>query len=534
MASLGDLVVNFTANTQQFNRNLKSSQKMLGGFKRMAQAAGAAIAGYLTARAAGNALDAAREQMKAERKLQAVLKATGHAAGITADEITRYASELQGMTNFGDEATINAAAMLATFKEIKGDMFFDVLSAAQDMSSVLDTDLKSSIIQLGKAFNDPVKGISALTDSGVSFTEQQKQQIKAMQQAGNLLGAQKLIMAELKSEFGGAAAAMVDPWTQVDNALGDLQEQAGGVLLKLGEMAGPTIVKQVQSLGSAFDSLSDDDMQNLAGLLSDITSALVEAAKVMGGLASKARDAASGLTAMGASGLEAVGAVPKGTVDEFVRMRNGTDKLEGARIPQAFLDKVAARQAAEAAAMQQSSSTTTGEPFDVRAFGANLLNAAKPYGEMMKNAGNVIVEANKKAQDQKALERSMKMAERASAMIQRNMTPDERFQKAFQGVGDLVLGGFLTEAQGMREVARLERERDMANGVEIAKQTEVRLTAAMQRGSVEAFSLLARSEVNSGKSPEVKAQQEGNKILTAISKKLDNKDSGDVQIVEAF
>jgi hypothetical protein len=58
-----------------------------------------------------------------------------------------------------------------------------------------------------KALNDPIKGITALSRVGVSFTQQQKDQIKAMQDAGNTAGAQAIILAELTKEFGGSAAA---------------------------------------------------------------------------------------------------------------------------------------------------------------------------------------------------------------------------------------------------------------------------------------------------------------------------------------
>jgi hypothetical protein len=67
--------------------------------------------------------------------------------------------------------------------------------------------MKGASIQLGKALNDPIKGVTALTKVGVTFNDQQREQIASMVKAGNTAGAQKLILAELNSEFGGAAEA---------------------------------------------------------------------------------------------------------------------------------------------------------------------------------------------------------------------------------------------------------------------------------------------------------------------------------------
>ena len=177
--------------------------------------------------AAKNAAEAAGEQMAAERKLESVLNATGNAAGFTADELKQMAADLQQVTNYGDEATISAMGVLASFTNIKGDVFKDATTAAQDLSAVMGQDLQSSVVQIGKALNDPIKGVTALQRVGVAFTQQQKDQIAAMVNAGDTMGAQQLILAELKKEFGGAAEAMADPMVQFGNAAGDVSEELG-------------------------------------------------------------------------------------------------------------------------------------------------------------------------------------------------------------------------------------------------------------------------------------------------------------------
>lgn len=171
------------------------------------------------------------DAQKSGAKLDAVLASTGGAAGVTGDEIRRLAGDLQLVTDFEDDATIAAAGVLATFTQIKGDVFKGAIVSAQDLSAVMGQDLQSSVIQIGKALNDPIKGIQALSRVGVSFTEAQKQQIAQMTKAGNIAGAQAIILGELQTEFGGAAEAMSSPFTRIGNIVGDVAEGIGAVFL---------------------------------------------------------------------------------------------------------------------------------------------------------------------------------------------------------------------------------------------------------------------------------------------------------------
>lgn len=191
---------------------------------------GAMLGGAL---AGGNAVAAAKEALQAQQKLTAVLAATGGAAGLTTQQIADYASELQRVTNFEDDATVAAAAKLAVFKNLSGENFKRTIESAMDLSTVFETDLQSSIVQLGKALNDPIHGLAQLRKAGIQFTEQQKKQIEVLQRTGNLAGAQGVILDELSAKFGGAAKAVADPWVQMQNAIGDLSESIGGALLPI-------------------------------------------------------------------------------------------------------------------------------------------------------------------------------------------------------------------------------------------------------------------------------------------------------------
>lgn len=143
----------------------------------------------------------------------AVLKSTGGAANVTASGIANLSGELLRKSGVDDEAIQSGANLLLTFTNIRNeagkgnDVFNQTTKTMLDMSVALGQDTKSSAIQLGKALNDPIKGVTALTKVGVSFTQGQRDQIKALVDSGNTMGAQKLILGELNKEFGGSAEA---------------------------------------------------------------------------------------------------------------------------------------------------------------------------------------------------------------------------------------------------------------------------------------------------------------------------------------
>lgn len=239
MSSVGDLVAYLTVNHAGFKQGFAQAQAVAARGSAAITASIAPISAALApltaalgaAFGAGSAIAAAKEDARAMTKLQSVLKATGGAAGLSADEIGAYASELQRATNFGDEVTVGGAAMLATFRNVKGDAFKEALKLAQDWTALTGGDMASSAQAFGKALNDPIAGITRLSKLGIQFTDQQKQQIKTMQEAGDVSGAQGVILDQMAATFGGTASNLADPWTQLKNLIGDIGEQVGGLLI---------------------------------------------------------------------------------------------------------------------------------------------------------------------------------------------------------------------------------------------------------------------------------------------------------------
>jgi hypothetical protein len=176
-------------------------------FGRAAGAAGAAASVGSVAVLAGlrDSLRLYQVQEKAEVAVATAVKQTGAAAGFAADALYRQAGALQELTSIGDESILaDVTAQLLTFGNVSGDVFKRAQLAALDLSATLGSNLRAQTIQLGKALNDPVKGLSALSEAGITFTETQRNIVKAMVEAGEVAKAQNYILDEIAKFYGGA------------------------------------------------------------------------------------------------------------------------------------------------------------------------------------------------------------------------------------------------------------------------------------------------------------------------------------------
>ncbi|MBX6321726.1 MAG: phage tail length tape measure family protein [Rhodospirillaceae bacterium] len=163
----------------------------------------------------------AAEADRSYRRLEAVLRATGHASGLTAREIAGFASAMERSTLASAESVQDAAAVLATFRSVSGETFTRALRLAQDLAAVFGQDLRAGAIQLGKALEEPVQGISALRRVGVSFTASQRELIESLVETGQTAKAQNIILDALEQQVGGAGAAEAGGLTGAANRLSD-------------------------------------------------------------------------------------------------------------------------------------------------------------------------------------------------------------------------------------------------------------------------------------------------------------------------
>jgi hypothetical protein len=270
---------------RQANAQFAKLQGSIGSLGRNFAIAGAAIAGA-GAIIAKNAQSLARiERITAQT--ESVLKSTGTTANGTAKDIANLAGSLENLTATEAETIQEGANLLLTFKNIQNqagagnDIFNQTTAAMVDVARAMGTSASTEAIRLGKALNDPIKGISALSRVGIQFTEDQKAQIKALQQSGDLMGAQKIILAELQSQFGGSGAAYAKTFSGqlelMGHELGTIGEEATmAVMPALQGMVGelreliPVIGPQLKA---AIESV---DWKGLVTAVVDFTRFLVE------------------------------------------------------------------------------------------------------------------------------------------------------------------------------------------------------------------------------------------------------------------
>ena len=149
----------------------------------------------------GKAVGAASKAERQFKKLEGILKATGHSAGLTLLEIEELSQEIGINTLASTQEIRDAAGILLTFKSITGDTFREALELSQDLAEIGFGSAKSAAMQLGKALEEPEIGLSALRRVGVSFTEDQKEQIKTLDFVGEKLKAQTVLLSALKGQI---------------------------------------------------------------------------------------------------------------------------------------------------------------------------------------------------------------------------------------------------------------------------------------------------------------------------------------------
>lgn len=232
--------------------------------------AGIGLAGAGIAGLTGLLVDSTKGAMEAEKiqaQLNAVLESTGGKAGMTADSINDLATSLSKVTPFEDDVITSGQNMLLTFTNIGKNVFPQTTETMLNMSQAMGTDLQSSAIQLGKALNDPTNGISALSRVGVAFTDEQKKMIETLQKAGDIEGAQKIILAELNTEFGNVARSA---GKTASGGLTILKNNLGNIK----DMVGAKIIPVVTDLAGKFSTwLSEPATQTgITNLVNGITS----------------------------------------------------------------------------------------------------------------------------------------------------------------------------------------------------------------------------------------------------------------------
>src|SRR6266487_1840710 len=173
------------------------------------------------------------DHQKVVKETATRIKEMGATAQITAGHVGSLSDAIEAKTAVDGDQVQSGANMLLTFKNLipvvgqSSKIFDDATLAATDMAAKFGGDASSQAIVLGKALDNPSKGLSALTRIGVSFSKGEQQQIKDMQDHGDMAGAQALILKAVNKQVSGAAEAQATSWGKLMVKIHGIEDNIG-------------------------------------------------------------------------------------------------------------------------------------------------------------------------------------------------------------------------------------------------------------------------------------------------------------------
>jgi hypothetical protein len=209
----------------------------------------------------------------ASKKLDNVLTSMGF--GAASKRVDDYAESLQNQVYVDADVIKSAQTKLATFSEltksvgIAGGAFDRATVASLDLAAVFGGDASSQAVALGKALQDPIKGITALSRQGVTFTKEEKAKIKTLVETNRTLEAQDLILSTIEQQVGGTAKAGASEFTKLQLIFDSMLDTIGESLLPILEefstyLASPAGQKNLKEIVDSFVAMG----KAIAGVIS--------------------------------------------------------------------------------------------------------------------------------------------------------------------------------------------------------------------------------------------------------------------------
>lgn len=221
----------------------------------MALSAGKAVVDFAT-----NSFQAAIDAEAGLARLDGAIKRAGADAPVTKEQALQLAQSLKGLAGGSDEAVVAAESVLLKFQSIGKDTFPKALQASLDLAAVLGTDASSAAEQLGRALGNTEASARLLKQAGIFLTDEEKAQIKAMNDAGDAAGAQQFVLDKLATTTAGAAEQMANTvggqWKIFQNEVEDAGKGIAEAFLPI------------------IKTLMDDYLKPLLPIITDIANAI--------------------------------------------------------------------------------------------------------------------------------------------------------------------------------------------------------------------------------------------------------------------
>jgi hypothetical protein len=209
-----------------------------------ALAVGALAAAGKSALAAGEEVNSANARISQINKTMGLFGDSTDAVDKRLIKLAESQALLTGVSNIQIK---EQQAQLLTFKNLAktarttGGAFDRASKAVLDMQAA-NVGGGNAAIALGKALEDPIKGITALAKSGVTFTEQEKDKIRTLVESNKMLDAQDMILKAIEQQVGGTAEATADDSKKIGEAFAQVSQAIGMTLLPILEAVTPILL----------------------------------------------------------------------------------------------------------------------------------------------------------------------------------------------------------------------------------------------------------------------------------------------------
>jgi hypothetical protein len=264
---------------REFEKLEKTSDKIAFGLKKSfvpaAAVVGGLTAGFVKLSAAAETASTSNARIVQVAESMALF---GDETQQVTDRLIKLAEQTARNTGVDQNAIKETQAKLLTFKELAetadvvGGSFDRATQAAIDLAAAGFGEATTNAVQLGKALNDPIKGITALTRSGVTFTAAEQDRIRVLVESNKVGEAQTLILEAIEKQVGGTAEATANASDKMNVSFSLMQEKLGTALL-------PIFEKFTQIMIGVFDFVSANQkvFLVLAGAIGAVATAIVAA-----------------------------------------------------------------------------------------------------------------------------------------------------------------------------------------------------------------------------------------------------------------
>jgi hypothetical protein len=218
---------------------------------------------------AGEAADSANKRIEQINKSMGLF---GESTAQVNESLIKYAEQTARATGVDTNSIKATQAKLLTFKELAatadelGGNFQRTTKAAIDLGAAGFGTAELNAVALGKALNDPIKGISALTRNGITFTESEKDRIRVLVESNKVGEAQNMILKAIETQVGGTAEATANATDRMKVGFTQVQERVGLALLPVLEKFTNFMIDKVFP---AFEKYVAPAVQKLVDLFSE-------------------------------------------------------------------------------------------------------------------------------------------------------------------------------------------------------------------------------------------------------------------------